>query len=71
MYHRMMGYFPYKSELLLKMFLIVMEDRDHRYDHDVFDDELQTGLCVLMMTYMQNVILDVEDGRVSLVDLSK
>jgi len=66
-----MGYFQYKSELLLKMLLIVVEDQDHRYDLDVFADVLQTGLCVLMMTYMQDVILDIEDGRVSLVDLDK
>ncbi len=66
-----MGYFQYKSELLLKMLLIVVEDQDHQYDLDVFADVLQTGLCVLMMTYMQDVILDIEDGRVSLVDLDK
>lgn len=48
-----------------------MEDRVHRYDLDEFDDELQTGLCVLRMTYMQNVRLDTEVGRVSLVDLRK
>jgi hypothetical protein len=57
--------------VLLKMLLIVMEDQDHQYDLDVFADELQTGLCVLMMTYMQNVRLDGEGGRVSLVDLPK
>ncbi len=67
MYH--MGYFQYKSELLLKMLLSVVEDQDHQYDLDVFDDELQTGLCVLMMTYTQDVRLDIKDGRVSLVDL--
>ncbi len=67
----MMGYFPYKFVVLLKMLLIVMEDQDHQYDLDVFADELQTGLCVLMMTYMQNVRLDAEGGRVSLVDLPK
>jgi len=67
----MMGYFQYKSVLLLKMILTAVEDQDHRYDLDVFVGELQTGLCVLEMTYKQNVILDVEDGRVSLVDLEK
>jgi hypothetical protein len=67
----MMGYFQCKSVLLLKMILTAMEDQDHRYDLDVFVGELQTGLCVLEMTYKQNVILDVEDGRVSLVDLEK
>lgn len=67
----MMGYFLCKSELLLKMLLIVMEDQDHQYDLDVFADVLQTGLYVLMMTYMQNVIQDIEDERVSLVDLEK
>ncbi len=69
MYHLMMEYFRYKSELLLKMLLIVVEDQDHQYGLDVFVDVLQTGLCVLMMTYTPNVILDIEDERVSLVDL--
>jgi hypothetical protein len=69
MYHLMMEYFRYKSELLLKMLLIVVEDQDHQYGLDVFVDVLQTGICVLMMTYTPNVILDIEDERVSLVDL--
>jgi hypothetical protein len=69
MYHLMMEYFRYKSELLLKMLLIAVEDQDHQYGLDVFVDVLQTGLCVLMMTYTPNVILDIEDERVSLVDL--
>jgi hypothetical protein len=65
----MMGYFQYKSELLLKILLVAVEDQDHQYDLDVFADGLKTGLCVLVMTYTQDVILDIEDGRVSLVDL--
>lgn len=65
----MMGCFQHKSEVLLKMILVVAEDQDHRYGLDVFVDVLKTGLCVLMMTYTQDVILDIGDAQVSLVGL--